>query len=146
MEQNEKSNTSQLLRELFKAASMNHYLQSHKDDPEPAALCVYLHNLCREQGVLPAQIIRNANLENSYGYQIFKGTRNPSRDTVLRLAFGFRANLPQAQELLRRAGMNALYPRVRRDAVVIYCLFHKMDLLEAQGILQELKLPMIGEK
>ena len=145
MEQKEKVNTSQLLRELFKAASLNHYLQNHKDDLEPVSLSVYLHSLCKEQDVLPAQIIRKANLETSYGYQIFKGTRNPSRDTVLRLTFGFQAKLPQAQELLRRAGMSQLYPRVKRDAVIIYCLLHKMDFLDAQSVLQELELPMIGE-
>jgi len=146
MDKKERPTTSQLLRELFKASSAEQYLHNHRHDPEPAPLNVYLHSLCTERGVLPAQIIRRANLETSYGYQIFKGTRNPSRDTVLQLAFGFGAGLPLAQELLRRAGMSQLYPRVKRDAVVIYCLLHELALLDAQSILQELALPMIGEK
>lgn len=141
-----KPHTSQLLKELFKADSLDQYLQNHKNDKEPAPLYVYLQELCREQGKLPADIIRKADLETSYGYQVFKGTRNPSRDTVLQLAFGFQATLNQAQTLLRYASMSPLYPRVKRDAVVIYCLQHKITLWDAQSILQELELPMIGER
>ena len=138
--------TSQLLKELFKADSLRQYLQKHKDDKDPVPLHIYLQELCRAQGKLPADIIRKADLETSYGYQIFKGTRNPSRDTVLQLAFGFQATLNQAQSLLRYANMSTLYPRIKRDAVVIYCLQHKFALWDTQSILQELDLPMIGER
>lgn len=138
--------TSQLLRELFKASSVTQYLNHHQQDLDPMPLAAYLQFLCHDQGKLPAEVIRKANLETSYGYQIFKGTRNPSRDTVLQLIFGFQATLPQAQELLRHAGMSPLYPKVKRDAVVIYCLHHNMSLLDAQSVLLELELPMIGEK
>lgn len=141
-----KTTTSQLLRDLFKATSPERYFQTHKNDPEPMPLHLYLQEQCRKLGKKPAHIIKLANLEPSYGYQVFKGTRKPSRDTVLQLAFGFEANLNQAQLLLRYANMSPLYPRVKRDAAIIYCLQHKKSLWDAENLLVELELPMIGER
>lgn len=34
----------------------------------------------------------------------------------------------EAQELLRNCGYAELYPKVRRDAIIIYGLLHGMDL------------------
>lgn len=141
-----KVNTSQLLRELFKAASPEKFLQQYEDDLDSTSLASHLQRLCQEKGILPADIIRKANLETSYGYQIFKGTRNPSRDVLLQIAFGFEMTINQAQTLLRYGKMSTLYPRVKRDAVIIYCLHHKMSLWDAQNLLIKMNLPIMGGK
>ena len=39
-----------------------------------------------------------------------------------------RASLEETQELLRLCGLAELYPKVRRDAIIIYGLLHGMDL------------------
>lgn len=141
-----KMKTSQLLKDLFKATTIEQYLDEHEEDCIQIPFYSYLRKLCLEKNLLPADVIKRANLETSYGYQIFKGKRNPSRDTVIQLAFGFEANFKQAQLLLRQANMSQLYPRVKRDAVVIYCLQHKMTLMDTQSILMELDLQIIGGK
>ncbi len=41
---------------------------------------------------------------------------------------GLNASLEEAQELLRNCGYAELYPKVRRDAIIIYGLLHGMDL------------------
>ena len=38
------------------------------------------------------------------------------------------ASLEETQELLRLCGLAELYPKVRRDAIIIYGLLHGMDL------------------
>lgn len=90
--------------------------------------------------------IRRANLDRSSGYKVFAGTRNPTRDTVLQLAFGLEADYPTAQEMLKIAGMAPLYERVKRDNVIIYCLNAKKSIDEAQEALDELGLPLLGRE
>ena len=47
---------------------------------------------------------------------------------MLCLCFGLSASLEETQELLRLCGLAELYPKVRRDAIIIYGLLHGMDL------------------
>ena len=108
------------------------------------AFSAYITALCAGRGLVPQRVITKADLENSYGHQLFKGSRKPSRDTVIKLAFGFDADLELTQEMLKYSRTVPLYPRVKRDAVLIYCLKHRLSLLEAQALLQELEMPLLG--
>ena len=40
------------------------------------------------------------------------------------------ATLDETQELLKRCGLAQLYPRVRRDAIIIYGLANGMSLMD----------------
>lgn len=64
--------------------------------------------------------IKKANIERSFGYAIFPDDRNPSRDTVLQLVFGFDADVELAQSLLRDARHSPLYSRVPRYTAISY--------------------------
>ncbi|MEA5058759.1 MAG: hypothetical protein VB049_01785 [Candidatus Pelethousia sp.] len=129
---------------LLEAQSLKQFLKDNEQEMQLQSFCEYITELCEKQGEVPEHIIKRTNLERSFGHQLFKGTRNPSRDTVLQLAFGFNADVIRAQELLRYAGMSALYPRMKRDAVIIYCLHNRISIVETQTILHELALPLIG--
>jgi len=104
----------------------------------------YISSLCAEQKEVPEHIIQRAGLEKSFGHQLFSGRRSPSRDTVLQLAFGFSLTLNETQELLKIARKSPLYPRVKRDSAIIYCLCHHISFVEAQIILYDLDLPILG--
>ena len=106
----------------------------------------YITELCRRRNEAPERVIGRANIENSFGHQIFSGRRKPSRDTVIQLAFGFEADVDTAQALLKYAGKSQLYPRVKRDAAIIYCLHNHISLIKTQMILHDLALPLIGGK
>ena len=93
---------------------------------------------------MPEQLIRRANLEKSYGHQLFSGKRKPSRDTVLQLAFAMGADVASAQEMLKVARKSLLYPRIKRDTVIIYCLHNRVSLVDTEIILQDLGLPILG--
>ena len=69
-----------------------------------------------------ASTLENADISFSYGYFLFSGKRKPSRDTVLKLAIAFGLNLEETQKLLSAAGFGGLYPKIRRDAVIIYAI------------------------
>ena len=136
--------TDELLALLFKERNLEQFLQRNESAYLTASFSDYLNAWCKKHVEVPEQVIRRANLEKSYGHQLFSGKRNPSRDTVLQLAFAMDADLPQAQEMLRIARRSPLYPRIKRDAVLIYCLHNHISLVDAQIILQDLELPLMG--
>ena len=75
---------------------------------------------------------------------MFTGKRNPSRDTVIKLAFAMRADVAQTQEMLKIARKSVLYPRIKRDTVIIYCLHNHISLVDTELILEDLDLPNLG--
>jgi hypothetical protein len=63
-----------------------------------------------------------ADLNETYGYQIFKGTRHPTRNKVLQIAFAMALSLRETNRALALAGTSPLTCKDRRDAVVIFCI------------------------
>lgn len=136
--------TEELLALLFKEQDLERFLQRNESAYLTASFSEYLNAWCRKHLEVPEQVIRRANLEKSYGHQLFSGKRNPSRDTVLQLAFAMEADLTQVQEMLRISRRSLLYPRIKRDTVIIYCLHNHISLVDTQIILQDLELPLLG--
>ena len=100
----------------------------------------FLNQLCAQAGKKRWQVIARAGIDRTYGYQLFNGTRRPSRDKVIQLAFGMELDLARTQELLRAAEKNDLDKRRKRDAVFLFCIGKRMDVFEAQTLLEKLNL------
>jgi transcriptional regulator with XRE-family HTH domain len=94
--------------------------------------------------LVPEQVIRKAGIERSYGHQLFNGTRKPSRDKVIQLAFGLGLDLDETQKMLQLAQKSPLYPKIKRDAAIVYCLTHDKDIMETQTMLHSLDLTLLG--
>ena len=112
--------TEGLLDELLSAPNPEAYLDSH--DFGERTLSEYLQRLLEEKHLERAQVVRMANLNETFGYQIFKGERNPSRNKVLQIAFAMALSLRETNRALSAAGVNALYCKNRRDAIIIFCI------------------------
>ena len=80
---------------------------------------------------------------NFNAYQVFKGERNIGRDHAIMLAFGLRCSLVETQRLLRLAGVSELWCKVRRDAIIIFCLQHGMTRAECDDELYRLGEPTL---
>ncbi len=129
--------TETLWHLLQESPSVSQYIAENAAELAVPSFATFITELCRQRGERPEHVIRRAGLERSFGHQLFKGTRRPSRDTVLQLAFGFEADIELAQALLKYAQHSPLYPRSARDATVIYCLFHRFTATQAQCQLAE---------
>ncbi|MDD4495703.1 MAG: hypothetical protein PHV32_15425 [Eubacteriales bacterium] len=139
-----KISTSRFFHLLFKAPNLDQFINNNAGEMQLPSFSEYITELCKKQGNVAERIIKRANIERSFGHQIFKGARNPSRDTVLQLAFGFEADINMAQELLKHARMSTLYPRIKRDTAIIYCLHHHFTVVETQQVLHDMGLPLLG--
>lgn len=136
--------TEELMNVLLEERNLSGFLHSNDTEIGLPAFSDYLEKLRKVKGESAEKIILRGNIEKSYGHQIFRGTRKPSRDTVLKLAFGFEMDVEDAQKMLRTAGMSMLYPRVLRDAVVIYGLHNHISVVDTEIILQQLNLPLLS--
>ena len=103
-----------------------------------------LRMYCEEKKMLPAHVIEKSQIERTYGHQLFNGTRRPSRDKVLQLSLGLGLSVDNTQRLLRAAGKSQLYPRLRRDAVILYGIQHKLPILAVQESLMKYGLSLLG--
>ena len=141
---NEKVTTDALLKRLFKANDLEEFLKENEGEMQTADFCSVLAELTEEHGLTPARVIERSLIDRTYGYQLYSGKRKPSREKVLQLSIGLRLNMDETQTLLRAAGHSALYPRIRRDAVILYGIRKKMDVLEIQEYLQSFGLTLLG--
>ena len=112
--------TEDLLQRLLKSSSPEAYLA--EGETLDRRLPDYLFELLRERGLRRNHVISSTGLNATQVYDIFKGKSKPGRDTAIMLAFGLRCTLVEAQRLLRLAGVSELWPKVRRDAIIIWCL------------------------
>ncbi|VEH02254.1 Uncharacterised protein [Slackia heliotrinireducens] len=112
--------TEDLMGELLETEDVQGYLDGHPSIKR--TLPEYLKQLLEEKELVRSRVVRESDLNETYGYQIFTGQRNPSRDKVLQLAFGMKLSIRESNRLLQAAGVNTLYPKDRRDAIILFCM------------------------
>lgn len=125
-----KKNTSDLQKELTSAPDLSRFLSENKEQFIDHCFSELLTELFHKSGLTKAALAKRALISEVYLYQIFAGGRTPSRDRTLCLCFGLNASLEETQELLRQSGYAQLYPKDRRDAIIMYGLSHRMVLPE----------------
>ena len=142
-----KTDTAGLLQRLLKTTSIDRFFQRYDTDlnrlPEFGE---YISSLCAEKGVTAESVIKRAGIERTYGHKFFNGTRTPSRDKVLQLAFGFEINFDETQKLLSIAKQSLLHPKVQRDAVIIFALKKKLGIDYVQSMLSEMDISVLGKE
>ena len=112
--------TEDLLERLLASSSIEAYLGD--EAPVDRALPDYLNELLAEKGLKRSEVIRASGINPTFAYDIFSGKSKPRRDHAIMLAFGLQCDLRQTQRLLRQAGVSELWPKIRRDAIVIWCI------------------------
>ena len=108
------------------------------EDYAPPSLPIYLNSLLHRHGLTVQDVVVACNLDRSYGYQLFNGTRRPSRELLLRLALLLKLGEDEAQRLLKIAGRQPLYARNRRDATLLYALTHGLTAEDVGELLDSM--------
>jgi transcriptional regulator with XRE-family HTH domain len=137
--------TSTLFRRLFKTADIKGFIEKNEVDMQTPIFHDYIEQLRNERGEKKSEIANRASIEKAFCNQLFNGTRKPSRDKVIQLAFGFGLDLEGTQKMLQIAQKSPLYPRLKRDAAIIYCINRLFNIDETQGLLHDLGLQILGE-
>lgn len=104
-----------------------------------------LRDLINARDIINARLFEKSGLHKTGGYDYTNGKRTISRDKVIQFSFGLELTRKQTDRFLLLAGMSTLYPKFKRDAVVIHALLSGMKINDLQDKLNELSLPMLGE-
>lgn len=123
--------TEDLLSELLESPTASGFIDTH--DSIDMDLSGYLGQLLRQKCRRKIDVIHDANLNETFGYQIFSGDRHPSRNKTLQLAFAMPCTVRETQRMLKHAGSNELYAKNRRDAIILFCLEHGDTLQQADS-------------
>ncbi len=135
--------TTALFALLEQSRSLETFFSDHGDELPSMHLSDYLAFLLERHQMTKQAVIRAANLERSNGYQIFNGYRTPRRNALIRIALGMHLTLDETQYLLKLALRGELYPRSRRDAALIYCIQHRLSLIDTELMLEQLGEEML---
>lgn len=136
--------TGELLEEIMQEKLFERFVERNEKQFVTKEFTDYLNELCRKKELIPEHVIKEAQIDRTYGHQLFNGTRRPSRDKVIQLAFAFGLSVDETQEFLRVAGRNELYPRIKRDAALIFGLSKHMNMQEMQEMLDSLDISILG--
>ena len=131
--------TDELLKELDNTSDINQYLSTNRDELIEQNVAKYLNELLEERDNLTkSKIAKSTSLSESYVYEIFRGVKcNPSRNKLLQIAFAMNLDLDSTQKLLKIANVGILYPRIKRDSIIIFALNKKLDFFECEDLLEK---------
>ncbi|MFR7511186.1 MAG: hypothetical protein ACLUUN_02720, partial [Muribaculaceae bacterium] len=121
--------TDELLKELGNTSDINQYLSTNRDELIEQNVAKYLNELLeKKENLTKSKIIKSTSLSESYIYDIFRGEKsNPSRNKLLQIAFAMSLDLETTQKLLKIAKVGILYPRIKRDSIIIFALNKNLD-------------------
>lgn len=136
--------TSKIVEELGLCPDFRTFYRENKDYMVTDSLSVLLGRLLEQKRLKKAQVIKNAELSEVYGYQIFSGIRVPERKKLLCLAVGMGLNIDEAQQLLKCAGYSQLYAKLPFDSIVLYGLCKAMSVVQINELLYEYGLETLG--
>lgn len=120
--------TDDLRQELMESPDLEQYLAENDAFFSSKDAAAMLNQLFKNCGLSKAALAKRSGMSDIYLHQIFSGRRNPSRSRLLCLCIGLGASLEETQELLKLCGLAQLYPKLRRDAIIIYGLTHRLSL------------------
>ncbi|MCI8403775.1 MAG: helix-turn-helix transcriptional regulator [Clostridia bacterium] len=134
-----KKSTEELLK-ILKNSSLDAYLAENGGEMAENPICYYLTAVLNEKGLKKSEVIKKSNVQTNYAYQIFSGLKIPSRDKLIALCFGMDVSLDEAQTLLKYTGFAPLYPRNKRDIVIVSALENGESVIRCNITLDELNL------
>ena len=132
--------TSEIVKELGLSQDFKTFYNENKEYMVFADLAQMLNELLQRKGLKKSHVIKNAELSEIYGYQIFSGVRVPERKKLLCLAIAMGLNIDEVQHLLKCAGYPQLYVKKPFDSAVLYGLCKGMSVVEINELLYKYDL------
>lgn len=129
-------NTSELMNELTKEEiSIDEYLEKNPDIIRNTDIKNHWHSLIEKSNLSSFDIINRSEFAYAYYYEVIGGKKIPSRDKVIRLILAMHLSIEDCQKTLKICGLSELYPKFRRDSIIIYAVTHNLTVYELNELL-----------
>ncbi|HLS54098.1 MAG TPA: hypothetical protein VK031_09005, partial [Tissierellaceae bacterium] len=83
----------EMLTKIKDEKELKRYIKTSSSEKESLKLSKYILEVCNKKDIKKSEIIRNADIYRTYGYEILNGSKLPSRDKLLRICIGNKFSL-----------------------------------------------------
>ena len=128
-----------LMDNLIEAEDLSDFLADNRESLAELTFHEYLNNILRQKKMKRADIVRETGFNSAYVYQIFDGEKTPHRDKMIAICLVMGLDIETTQRILKLGGYSELYPRIARDALILFAIHHKWDLNSTDDKLYENK-------
>ncbi len=115
-----KKPTDELMKELLNSNNISKYIKENEQYFVDLSLPEFLNEYIKTKKLVKSQILKDAEMNEIYGYQIFSGSRMPSRNKLISICVGMGMSIDEVQSTIKIAGFAPLYPKTKRDSIIIH--------------------------
>lgn len=125
----------QILNSTENISDLCTYSQSEELYSLPSSVHEYLLKHMRNAEITASELIRRSQIQRNYGYQILNGSKKPGRDKIIALCLSLTLPFDEVQRALAIAQEGTLYPKCRRDSILIFAINQKISVQETNELL-----------
>ncbi|NLC65741.1 MAG: hypothetical protein GX752_02215 [Clostridium sp.] len=137
MKNNKTDHLLDILKNINNKSHLNKYVNFLESKENSLELSEYILNISQEKGLKKIDVINNANIYRTYGYEILNGKKLPSRNKLLQICIGNKFTLLETNKSLTLAKLGVLYAKDPRDSIIIYTISNKISLIDTNIILDD---------
>jgi transcriptional regulator with XRE-family HTH domain len=93
--------------------------------------------LCAKYEMTASSLQPQIAISKSQFYNLLNGSRHPSKESVIKIAYGLNVTKDELNELLQAAGYCGLDPRSKEDAIILFGLGHRKEVGKIDELLRE---------
>ena len=136
--------TDDLMKELTKKrVNIESYIKKNKNSLIEVNLSKFWSRMIKKSEMTNSNIINKAQLSYYYFYEIINGKKIPSTDKIVCLTLAMHLTLEDCQTALKYCGKASLYPKLKRDSILIYAISHDLTILETNELLDKAGEPIL---
>lgn len=132
-----KKDINDLFKELEADCEIEDYLNSNTSSFVNHTLSNFWQDICEKSGMSKSNIINKSEFNYSFFYDVINGRKIPARDKIIRLALTMNIGLDNCQQALRLSDKSLLYPRIKRDSIIIYALNNSLTISQCSELLNK---------
>ncbi|CEQ09848.1 Uncharacterised protein [[Clostridium] sordellii] len=135
MNENETVELMSILKNIDDESYLDEFVKITSTNFSDLSLPNFFQNICKEKGISKSNLIKNAEIDRTYGYQILNGTKKPSRDKLLKLCISASLDIEESNKALKLGNVGQLYPKNPRDSIIIFGINKKLNLFQIDELL-----------
>lgn len=135
MNENETVELMSILKNIDNESYLDEFVKITSTNFSDLSLPNFFQNICKEKGISKSDLIKNAEIDRTYGYQILNGTKKPSRDKLLKLCISASLDIEESNKALKLGNVGQLYPKNPRDSIIIFGINKKLNLFQIDELL-----------
>lgn len=131
-----RKSTEDLLEELQNEnCKIDEYLKGNGESFVYDKIKDFWETAIEKSGYSKSNIINKSDFSYCYFYDVINGRKIPGRDKIIRLILTMHLSVDECQEALRISGRSALYPRIRRDAIILFAISNGYSIYQLSELL-----------